>query len=322
MAAVRCSRGPVHGLPALVLFAVAAGIAPPGVAAQPGSGGAARLLAGHASVPGLLPSGMPLSRSMERPPTGQRFLSGLRAAARPPWRVPPGPPPSTVAGPAGPPGEGRAFVYSLAVPGLAQYHQGNRRWLLYAGTEILSAFLYLDARSGARNTRTVYRDFAWTRARQGVSAEPRRDGDFEYYETLSHWIASGAWDSDPARAGLQPESDRGTYNGWVWGLATEIFNVDALDPEASPGYGRALDYYRDRGYGPSLLWVWQGGAADQNDFRALIADSDRLAADARRALWILTANHLFSAIDGFITARLAATGPSRELGLVVTVPFR
>lgn len=212
-------------------------------------------------------------------------------------------------------------MYSLAVPGLAQYHQGNRRWLLYAGTEILSAFLYLDARSGARNTRTVYRDFAWTRARQGVSAEPRRDGDFEYYETLSHWIASGAWDSDPARAGLQPESDRGTYNGWVWGLATEIFNVDVFDPEGSPGYGRALDYYRDRGYGPSLLWVWQGGAADQNDFRALIADSDRLAADARRALWILTANHLFSAIDGFITARLAATGPSRELGLVVTVPF-
>ena len=162
--------------------------------------------------------------------------------------------------------------------------------------------------------------FAWSRARLGISSQPRRDGDFEYYETLSEWISSGGWDTDPARAGLQPESDPATYNGRVWGLAREIFNVGAPDPEGSPGYARALDYYRERGYGPAFLWEWRGGA-DQGAFRAMITESDRRAADARRALWILTANHLFSAIDGFITARLAAMPPNGQLGLVARLPL-
>ncbi len=218
--------------------------------------------------------------------------------------------------------EGRAFLHSLIVPGMAQYRQGKRRWLLYAGAEVLSAFLYFDARGDARSARSAYRDFAWTRARLGISSEPRRDGDFEYYETLSKWIASGAWDVDMARQGVQPESDPATYNGWVWGLAMEIYNVDGSNPEGSPGYERALDFYRERGYGPPLLWMWGGGTAEQDEFREWIRESDRRAADARRALWILTANHLFSAIDGFITARLASMPPTGELGLVVAIPFR
>lgn len=321
---MRRSRGPVHGLLALAALAACAAAAgqPAGAAAQPGSGGGPRLPAGHAPLSALLPSGGALSPPAMVWPPGPSFLPATLQPARSPWHVRTGSLPAIPASPAAPLGEGEAFLYSLAVPGLAQYRQGKRRWLLYAGTELLSAFFYLDTRTDARRARTAYRDFAWTRARQGISSEPRRDGDFEYYETLSQWAASGAWDRDPARDGLQPESDRGTYNGWVWGLATEIFNVDAADPEASPGYGRALDYYRDRGYGPPLLWIWHGGTADRNDFGAMIGESDRLAADARRALWILTANHLFSAVDGFITARLAATGPGGDLGLVVTVPFR
>lgn len=270
----------------MAVLVAAAGLFVPDAQAQQGGGGAAAVLRAQSSRSAMLLPGAPIRDARPREP-----------------------------------GEGEAFLFSLVVPGLSQYRQGNRRWLLYAGTELLSAFLYIDARAEARNERTAYRDFAWSRARLGISSEPRRDGDFEYYETLSQWISSGAWDTDPAREGLQPESDPGTYNGWVWGLAREIFNVGASDPEGSPGYGRALNYYRDRGYGPPLLWVWQGGAADQEVFRAMITRSDRLAGDARRALWILTANHLFSAIDGFITARLAAMPPSGEPGLVVRLPF-
>ncbi len=217
-------------------------------------------------------------------------------------------------------GQGEAFLSSLLLPGLSQYRQGNRRWIVYAGIEVLFAAFYLDARADTRDLRTAYRDFAWTRARLGISVQPRRDGDFEYYERLSKWAASGAWDADPLRDGLQPESDPATYNGSVWALAGEIYNVDASNPEQSAGYARALDYYRDRGYGPSLLWEWQAVSIDQPEFRAMITDSDRRAKDARRALWIVTANHLLSAIDGFITARLVAVPPRGALGLVVTVP--
>lgn len=295
MGAVGCAAQ--RGVRALAAFVVAAGVAVQDGSAQQRPTGAAGVLVGQWTESGMLAPA----------PAPPRL--GMLPPLAPPWSEP-----------SGELGEGKAFLYSLVVPGLSQYRQGNRRWLLYAGTELLSAFLYLDARSDARGHRAAYRDFAWTRARMGVSSQPRRDGDFEYYETLSKWTASGAWDSDPAREGLQPESDPGTFNGWVWGLAREIFNVDATEPEGSAGYGRALDFYRDRGYGLPHLWLWRAGGAEQDDFRAMITASDRRAVDARRALWIVGANHLFSAIDGFITARIAAMPPSGALGLVITVP--
>lgn len=217
-------------------------------------------------------------------------------------------------------GQGEAFLSSLLLPGLSQYRQGKRRWIAYLGVEVLFAGLYLDARADTRELRTAYRDFAWTRARLGFSEQPRRDGDFEYYERLSKWAASGAWDADPRRDGLQPEPDRSTYNGSIWALAGEIFNLDPSNPEGSAGYARALEYYRERGYGPSLLWGWQGGSGDQDEFRNLIRDSDRRARDARLGLWIVTANHLLSAIDGFVTARLAASPQAGAPSLVVTFP--
>ncbi|MDE2678306.1 MAG: hypothetical protein OXI76_10405 [Gemmatimonadota bacterium] len=224
------------------------------------------------------------------------------------------------AGSARPIGQGEAFLSSLLLPGLSQYRQGRRHWIAYAGIEVLFVALYLDARSDTRGLRNAYRDFAWTRARIGISTQPRSDGDFEYYERLSKWAASGAWDVDPLRDGLQPEPDPATYNGSVWALAAEIYNLDASNPERSTGYARAVEYYRQRGYGPSLLWKWDANTGDRDHFLTMIMDTDRRARDTRRALWIVTANHLLSAIDGFITARLATVPPAGGLGLVVTVP--
>ena len=218
-------------------------------------------------------------------------------------------------------GQGEAFLSSLLVPGLAQYRQGARRWIVYAGVEVLFLVRYLDARSDTRDLRAAYRDFAWAMARRGFSADPRRDGDFEYYERLSKWASSGAWDADPQRDGIQPEDDPATYNGSVWALAAEIYNLDPADP-GQAAYARALQYYRERGYGPDLLWQWQSGSGDQDEFRTLITRSDRRARDTRLALWVVTANHLLSAVDGFVTARLTASPPTGEVGLVVTVPFR
>ena len=131
-------------------------------------------------------------------------------------------------------GEGEAFLSSLLVPGLAQYRQGQRRWIAYAGLEVLSAVLYLGARADALGLRADYRDFAWSAARSGLSTAPRRDGDFEYYERLTQWATSGRWDADPALDGVQPEGDPSTYNGSVWTLAMQIFNLDPTAPQRSP----------------------------------------------------------------------------------------
>lgn len=213
-------------------------------------------------------------------------------------------------------GEGEAFLSSLIVPGLAQYRQGQRRWIAYAGVEALSAMLYVGARADALRLRDDYRDFAWSAARSGVGTGPRRDGDFEYYERLRHWMTSGRWDADPVLDGVQPEGDAATYNGSVWALAMQIFNLDPVDPRGSPGYVRALDYYLDNGYGPAFLWAWREGSDDQLRFADIISNSDNRFEDARLALGVLVANHILSAVDGFITARLGALPDVGGVGLV------
>lgn len=203
------------------------------------------------------------------------------------------------------PSQGRAFLSSLLVPGLGQYQQGRRRWLLYAGLEVTAAALYLDRRGDGRSLRRRYRDLAWDVARQSLSEGPRADGDFVYYETLSKWSRSGAWDIDPALPDVQPETDAGTYNGSIWSLASQIFDLDPGDPESSPGYGRALAYYMERGYGPAFLWDWSSSPGSRDAFTDLIDESDGRFRAARQAVGMLIANHLLSALDGLITARLA-----------------
>ena len=288
------------------------------MAARPG----VMLLA--AAVAGATPGGLSAWQQKPRPPSAMLFLQspqatllfelaeapdGLMAAvtlAPEPQRR-------------GRPGQGEAFLSSLLLPGLGQYRLGTRRWLAYAGLEALSAFLYLDNRGEARDLRAAYRDFAWEAARAGVSGEARRDGDFIYYEVLSKWRASGAWDADPNRAGVQPEGDPSTYNGSVWALAAEIFAVDPAAPDESPGFGRALDYYREHGYAPPFLWAWREDSGDRTRFGGLIASSDEHFKDARRALGILVANHVLSALDGLVTARLDGVPGTGAVGLNISV---
>ncbi len=220
------------------------------------------------------------------------------------------------------PGEGESFVASLAVPGLAQYRHGQRRWLVYAGLEALSVLYYVGARADALGLRDDYRDFAWLAARVDLGVGPRKDGDFDYYERLAQWGTSGRWDADPAFAGLQPERDPATYNGSIWLLASQIFDLDPDAPERSPGYSRALDYYRSHGYRPEFLWAWREDSDDRSRYAALISRSDSRFKDARVALGVLAANHLCSALDGFITARLRALPEGRGVEFAFSVPGR
>ncbi len=207
---------------------------------------------------------------------------------------------------------------------MGQFRQGNRRWIAYVGVELAMAALYVQRRRDAWSLRTEYRDFAWEAARSGRSAEPRREGDFTYYETMSAWATSGAWDSDPERGGVQPERDPTSYNGSVWALARQIYSVDAATPVGSDAYGLALAYYRERGYGPAFLWEWRDGDPDRERFGSLIRRSDGRFGAARRIAWVLASNHLLSALDGFVTARLRSL-PGRdglEVGLAMELPWQ
>lgn len=204
------------------------------------------------------------------------------------------------------PGPELSFLLSAAVPGAGQYAQGRRRWLAYVAAEITGWFLVLDRRRDGSRFRDRYRDIAWSAAREGLSEAPRTDGDFHYYETLSNWARSGRFDTESGAEGIQPETDPTTYNGSIWMLATGIF-FPAEAPEPTPGdaiYQQAMDYYVQRAYPDRFLWDWTEGSEDWARYDDTISESDDRFREATLFTGLIAANHLLSAVDAFVSARL------------------
>ncbi len=200
-------------------------------------------------------------------------------------------------------------VASLVLPGAGQWMLGQGRTYAYGGVEVGALVAYVERRGDGRRFRDRYRDLAWEVARRSFES-PRVDGDFEFYEAMSRFQASGAFDAEPDRAGLQPETDPATFNGQIWALAREIHLPDAPVDETSPEYVRALDLYRERSIRPELRWDWSGAAQEWERFQGLIEKSDTRFRQATIALTLLAANHVVSAVDAFLSARLG--GPAGE----------
>jgi hypothetical protein len=196
-----------------------------------------------------------------------------------------------------------AFGSSLVVPGLGQAALGLRRWVAYGVVELGFWGVHLDARWDERRFRGRYRDLAWDVAREQSGME-RQDAGWGYYEAMSRYLSSGAYDIDPTTPGLQPETDPATFNGSVWDLAQGIYLPGGSGGPGTPGYDRALAYYTDHAAGPSFLWDWSGQEAELERFRSLIRRSDDEARLASGALGLVLANHLVAAIDALIVARL------------------
>lgn len=201
---------------------------------------------------------------------------------------------------------GVAFTASAVVPGAGQLLLGKDRWVPYLALEVWAWASFAKQRSSARSIEGEYRDLAWRVARR-IDAIARRDSAFTYYEAMTKYHESGAFDADPSLPGIQPEQNVATYNGEQWRLAREQYLPRGQDlPPGTREYERALEYYRNnaipRGYG----WSWGESNLEQQVFRQLIADSDDAFRAATRSLGLILANHVVSAIDALVTARLQA----------------
>ena len=224
------------------------------------------------------------------------------------------------------PGPGRAFLFSAVVPGLGQRTMGEHRWIAYAAGEAWAWIQFLRRRRDGHALQRRYRDLAWLVARR-VSSGRRVDGKFEYYEAMTQYLSSGAYDADPETSGVQPELDPETYNGSMWILAKQIFFLD--DPEvpvdqSSPQYQDALRYYRSRAYGQDFAWNWGANSLEQGEFSALIKASDERFRRSTTMIGVILANHLLSAVDALVTGRLnqvAISEPRLQLSLLPG-PFR
>lgn len=216
---------------------------------------------------------------------------------------------------------GGAFAASLLLPGSGQAALGARRWAAYAAIEVAAWVVRLDALGDRRAATVAYRDLAWDEARTPGELD-RRDGSWGYYETLTLYARSGAFDADPARAGVQPEEDPTTYNGTVWSLARSIYLPDGEGEPGAPGYDLALQYYDERAAGPAFLWSWEGNEDAWARFRSLIGDADSASRTAGIAFGVVLANHMVSAVDAFIIARLRSEPGIRLESRVEPSPFR
>lgn len=225
------------------------------------------------------------------------------------------------------PSPGGAAGRSLVLPGWGQHALGQRRSLAYGVAEAALWVFWGNRRSQGGDLRDAYRDLAWSVARHGSGA--RTDGDWDYYETLSRWRSSGAFDRNAGAAGIQPEEDATTFNGSVWRLAEGLHFGGTTPEPGDPRYEAALAFYRDRAYGDAFLWDWTGKDADLDRFKDLIDDSDQRFRQATTGLGAVLANHLLSATDAYLSAqlpgdagvRLSPQAPGTTPGLMLTLTW-
>jgi hypothetical protein len=204
------------------------------------------------------------------------------------------------------PGPGRASLFSAILPGMGQRQLGLDRWAAYLAGEAWAWIQYFERSKEGTDLQVRYKDLAWSVARR-VSSGPRVDGSFEYYESLTQYNSSGAYDSNATLPGVQPEENSDTYNGSIWELSSQIYFLDDPDNPVEVGsdpYEEALRYYSSRAYTPDLAWNWSSNTLQQAEFAGLIRSSDDNLRRSTTMVGVILANHLLSAVDALVSARL------------------
>jgi hypothetical protein len=220
------------------------------------------------------------------------------------------------------PDPGKAFLLSSILPGSGQWYLGQGRWPAYLAMEAWAWIQFLDLRREGHNLQSQYKDLAWLVARR-VSTGRRTDGGWEYYESLTKYQASGAFDSDPVLDGIQPEPDPITFNGSIWTLAQEIYlpedPVNPIDENSDP-FQKASQYYQSRAYAPELAWDWGTNTLHQEEYSTLIREADEALRSSTGMVGVILANHLLSAVDALVSGRLNIAGQTEPSLQAMLVP--
>ena len=234
---------------------------------------------------------------------------------------------SHTARPIGAPDPWWAPAASAVLPGAGQAQLGQDRFVGYMAIEGFLWLRYLtDRREGIRQ-RNAYRDVALDVSRAPYTGS-KPTGDFEYYERMEHWIASGMFDADPSSPGLDPETDTTTFNGAMWLLARRTYWTRPDTPPAvgSPAYLAALNFYEQSAVRPDFQWSWRGARLEQDIYRRHIKESNDAFRHAISDIGIVIANHVLSTVDAYISLRLRMRaqiqpGGSQQLGFSASIPL-
>lgn len=198
---------------------------------------------------------------------------------------------------------------SLIIPGSGQLIDRKDRGLIYLAAEVWIISRAAALTRAGRRDRRAFQDLAYNVARARFTTQ-RRDGGFDYYESMTHYAESGRFDLDSGAA-LVPETDTATFNGATWLLARRTFFAH---PDSAPSiaeYNAALAFYQSRAVGPDFRWSWRDARLEQDVFRSRIRSSDDAFRSATNYLGALVLNHLGSAVDALISVRMSRGGTGR-----------
>ncbi|NUQ20163.1 MAG: hypothetical protein HOQ09_04300 [Gemmatimonadaceae bacterium] len=255
---------------------------------------------------------------------GTRDLAGRERGALP--SLPAGIAPRSARVAASPRSEWWAPAASAVLPGAGQARLRQDRFVAYLAVEgFLWARYAVDHRAGVEQ-RSQYRDLA-LRVSRAPFPGPKPQGDFEYYERMEHWIASGVYDSDPG-PGLVPETDTTTFNGAMWRLARKTYwsSPTAPPPVGSAAYDAALRFYQQYAVRPEFQWSWRDTPLHQDIYRRHIRASNDAFRRTITDLGAVIANHALSTVDAYVSLRLrlrdASAGADAGVDLGTSVSFR
>ena len=209
---------------------------------------------------------------------------------------------------------GIALVASAVLPGAGQFYLKEERWVPFAAVEVWAWISYANQKSRGRSLEQRYRNLAWDVARR-VCGCVRRDTAFAYYEEMASPLfdESGLFDIDEGVAGIQPDTNLTAFNGRQWQRAKELYMGGQDLPPGTAEYDSAIAYYRRTAVPSNYRWTWLESPLEQDAFRRLIEQSDDALRVSTRALGLILANHVVSAIDALVAARFQAVrGSSRE----------
>lgn len=220
-----------------------------------------------------------------------------------------------------------APLASAALPGVGQAQLKQDRFVAYMAVEGFLWIRYLSDRREAFRQRDAYREVALRVSRASFDGS-KPPGDFEYYERMEHWIASGVYDADPTTPGLDPEVDTTTFNGAMWLLARRTYWTRPDTPPAvgSPAYIAALAFYADAAVRPEFQWTWRNSRLEQDVYRRHIKESNDAFRHALQDVGLVIANHVLSTVDAYVSLRLRMRAQllpngASSIGLSASVPL-
>jgi hypothetical protein len=218
-------------------------------------------------------------------------------------------------------GSAWAIAASAVLPGSGQALLTSSRALPYLAIEAFAWTSYVRHSLQYRQHRDGYRDLASRVARAQYSSI-RPNGDFEYYEHMTHYPEAGRYDLIAGGA-LNPETDSTTFNGAVWLLARRTYwsNPSAAPDTASAEWQRAVAFYRSRAYDQLYRWSWTNAPQEYSAFIALIGESNDANRRAMMDLGIVIANHVLSTVDAYITIRLRRDPRRESFGIEGSFPL-